>query len=346
MTREMNVTTPRSAAEEARDPSTSPDRLLELTRDHPELQAVIVSNPACPAVAREWILAINPEVRQLHQHAQPPSSEQAPPEPSADPPGEVEEPDPDGVSVWGDVFDRPPAPTPVGRSQKVQVAADRGVVPLGAAGGAGTAGSGPEPPAGLRPAPPPPEAEQDGRGRRGPWLVGCGCLILALILVVAVALGTYLWGGEDDSYQRPSSDPAAEQTQETAPEEESAEPEEDPVSPAPEDALELEEVRSPTGNIACSLAEDSVGCSVADRDFSEAGLEDCEQGAFSLQVAGDEAAPACGETFGSDSAPALEYDTSAVSGDVACTSEFDGMTCWNTRTGQGFFVNRVTYETF
>lgn len=101
-----------------------------------------------------------------------------------------------------------------------------------------------------------------------------------------------------------------------------------------------------TGNIACSLAEDSVGCSVADRDFSEAGLEDCEQGAFSLQVAGDEAAPACGETFGSDSAPALEYDTSAVSGDVACTSEFDGMTCWNTRTGQGFFVNRVTYETF
>lgn len=164
--------------------------------------------------------------------------------------------------------------------------------------------------------------------------------------MVAVALGTYLWGGEDDSYQRPSSDPAAEQTQETAPEEESAEPEEDPVSPAPEDALELEEVRSPTGNIACSLAEDSVGCSVADRDFSEAGLEDCEQGAFSLQVAGDEAAPACGETFGSDSAPALEYDTSAVSGDVACTSEFDGMTCWNTRTGQGFFVNRVTYETF
>src|SRR5690625_7753523 len=81
--------------------------------------------------------------------------------------------------------------------------------------------------------------------------------------------------------------PAAEQTQETAPEEESAEPEEDPVSPAPEDALELEEVRSPTGNIACSLAEDSVGCSVADRDFSEAGLEDCEQGVFSLQVAGD-----------------------------------------------------------
>src|SRR5699024_11784247 len=128
-------------------------------------------------------------------------------------------------------------------------------------------------PAGGRPAHPRPEAGQAGASRGSAWLVGCGCLILALILVVAVALGTYLWGGEDDSYQRPSSDPAAEQTQETAPEEESAEPEEDPVSPAPEDALELMEARSPTGNVACSLAEDSVGCSVADRDFSEAGLE-------------------------------------------------------------------------
>src|SRR5690625_7879532 len=80
--------------------------------------------------------------------------------------------------------------------------------------------------------------------------------------------------------------PAAEQTQETAPEEESAEPEEDPVSPAPEDALELEEVRSPTGNIACSLAEDSVGCSVADRDFSEIGRASCRERGEVAVVAG------------------------------------------------------------
>ena len=59
-----------------------------------------------------------------------------------------------------------------------------------------------------------------------------------------------------------------------------------------------------------------------------------------------EAASACGQTFGSESAPSLEYGDSAVSGEVACTSEFDGMTCWNTQTGKGFFVNRVTYETF
>lgn len=335
MTREMNVTMPRSAEQEARDLSTSPQRLLELTQQHPQLHRLIVLNPSCPAVARDWILATDPEAKRLFDAQQ-----------------QADEPDPDGVSVWGDIFDQPSAPPPVGRPQTVQVATDRGVVPLGAAGtGTPGEGSGPSPTAELPPAtapgaPPPPTAQQGGRDRRGLWLIGGGCLVLALILVAAAVLGLSLWGGDDDSYQRSSPDPAAEQTQETDPEEASAEPEEDPVSPAPEDALELEEVRSPTGNITCSLEEDSVGCSVEDRDFSEAGLEDCEQDRFSLQVTDGEAASACGQSFGSDSATALEYDTSAVSGDVACTSEFDGMTCWNTRTGQGFFVNRVTYETF
>lgn len=321
------MTTPRSAEQEARDPSTSPQRLLELTQQHPQLHRLIVVNPSCPAVARDWILATDPEARQVFDAQQ-----------------QTDDPDPDGVSVWGDIFDQPPAPIPVGRPQTVQVATDRGVVPLGAAG-TGTPQEGLEP-SPTSPAGPPPPVEPDGRDRRGLWLIGGSCLVLALILVAAAVLGLSRWSGEEDSYQRQSSDPGAEQTQESALEEDGAEPEEDPVSPAPQDALELEEIRSPTGNIAYALEEGSVGCSVEDRDFSEDGLEDCEQGPFSLQVADDEATAACGQTFGSESATALEYDTSAVSGDVACTSEFDGMTCWNTRTGQGFFVNRVTYQAF
>ena len=53
----------RSAAEEARDPSTTPERLLELTEKHPQLQKLIVLNPSCPDVARQWILATNPWAR-------------------------------------------------------------------------------------------------------------------------------------------------------------------------------------------------------------------------------------------------------------------------------------------
>lgn len=344
MTRETNVTTPRSAEQEARDPSTSPDRLLELTRDHPELQSLIVTNPACPAVARDWILASNPEAKQLSQEDRTAQGGRAGDAAAAGEAGSTDpaDVDPDGVSVWGDIFDQPAAPTPVGRSQTVRVPAERGVVPLGAAGTAEPRSPGPG-----TPAPPPPAKQPAGRDRRGLWIACCGCAVLALVLVAAAVLGgRYLWGGDDDSYQRSSSDPAAAQTQQTESAEESEEPEPDPVSPAPEGALELDEIRSPTGNITCSLDGGSVGCSVADRDFSDSGLEDCEQGPFSIEVADGEAATACGQSFDEPSSQTLEYDTSAVSEDVACTSAFDGMTCWNTLTGKGFFVNRTTYETF
>ena len=54
------MTGSRSAAQEAGDPSTSPERLLELTEKHPQLHRLIVLNPSCPDVARQWILATNP----------------------------------------------------------------------------------------------------------------------------------------------------------------------------------------------------------------------------------------------------------------------------------------------
>ena len=49
-----------STAEEAADPATSPERLLELTERHPQLHRLLVSNPSTPEVARQWILATNP----------------------------------------------------------------------------------------------------------------------------------------------------------------------------------------------------------------------------------------------------------------------------------------------
>ncbi|WP_441447097.1 variant leucine-rich repeat-containing protein, partial [Brachybacterium alimentarium] len=60
---------PRSSAEEARDPSTPPERLLELTEKHPQLQRTIVLNPSCPEVARSWILATNPWAKKAYDEA-------------------------------------------------------------------------------------------------------------------------------------------------------------------------------------------------------------------------------------------------------------------------------------
>lgn len=417
---------PRSAAQEAGDPSTSPERLLELTEKHPQLQKLIVLNPSCPEVARQWILATNPWAKQAYE-----ASLEDGPTDGAAPQEEV----PTEASVWGDLGTgasedpeppaapaapaaaaSPPAPdeTP---TPSVRIAQNAPVVPLGpvptGAAPASSPAAQPSPapapsasasPAQASPAPasspaapasaptaapavaaaqapwtydappapgayegapqpaygasaaftagaPPEEADAEEEGgsgtRRRAWYACGGCLLLALILVVVMALVGRAWlsGGEDEEYQRDSSTTAAEQSPTEEPSEEPTE-EPDPVSPAPAGAHEMTELRSPTGNISCMLEEDSVACSVVERDFGETGLEDCDNGPFSIQVAEGEAERACGTSFLSEAGTALEYDESATHGNMACTSRFDGMTCWNTLTGKGFMVNRVTYETF
>lgn len=364
---------PRSTAEEAGDPSTSPERLLELTEKHPQLHRLIVQNPSCPEVARQWILATNPWAKQAYEASR------------AEEPGAVEADaeDPDEVSVWGDLGARTAVSTDTAPQElpeeaptaPVRIAENAGVVPLGAS-------AAPAPAEGKTPASPAPAdsaapvhsaapadsaasafaaapagianqpAEDDGeRSRRRTWWACGGCLVLALLLVLVVALLGRAWlGGDDEEYQRDSSTSAAEEssppteqpTEEPTEEETSAEP----VSPAPEDAREMTSLRSPTGNISCELATDSVSCSVIEHDYSASGVEGCEDGPFSITVAAEDPARACGSSFVDDSADTLEYDDSAVHGDMACTSRFDGMTCWNTLTGKGFMVNRATYETF
>ncbi|ATG55611.1 hypothetical protein CFK41_13130 [Brachybacterium ginsengisoli] len=360
---------PRSAAQEASDPSTRPERLVELTEKHPQLQKLIVLNPSCPEVARQWILATNPWAKQAYEASL--ASEQE----------EPDEPEPDESSVWGDlgassaaVTDTAPQEIPEeAPTSSVRIAPDAGVVPLGA--------SSPVSPAPVSPAsaPPPvaaaaptsstapvaagaaggaggavawtPEGEPDdgSRTRRRTWYACGGCLLLALLLVILIALVGRAWlGGDDDEYQRDSSTTAQESPSEEPTEKpttaESTTP--DPVSPAPEDAREMTELRSPTGNISCMLEKDSVACSVKERDYGQNGQEDCSEGPFSVQVSGGETSAACGSSFLSDSAETLQYGESAKNGSMACTSRSEGMTCWNTITGKGFMVNRAEYDTF
>ncbi|MCT1910691.1 variant leucine-rich repeat-containing protein [Brachybacterium paraconglomeratum] len=482
----------RSTAEEAADPGTSPERLLELTEKHPQLHRLIVMNPSAPEVARQWILATNQWAKQAYEagtlqpdedddldkgeptqlHQVVPDEDQAPEESART---AATQPDPDDSAsasdevpealVWGTAAGAtgaaaadaagagaaradasaderpgttpPPAPPaqqapaggpapaaqpspsaqpPAEGSPSVRLSPNASVVPLGAApasqtspaaqtspasqaspapaagpptrqmpavaataastGAAASAAQHPAGPQGTHgqqypygeqgpssPGPasqgpasapppvgrPPQEEDHSDDGSRKRALIACGgCLVLALILLLVIGLGARaLFAPDEEQYQRDSSTTSAEAApEETTAEETTEETTEDPVSPAPEGAEEMSELRSPTGNISCHLEEDSVSCSLVERDFSEAGLEDCENGPFSITVAGEDAERACGSSFLSDSAPTLEYDRSAQRGDVACTSRFDGMTCWNVMTGKGFTVNKVSYETF
>ena len=398
------MTGSRSAAQEAGDPSTSPERLLELTEKHPQLHRLIALNPSCPDVARQWILATNPWAKKAYEqsleapedesgsaaneiadegadeddleptalHPVVPDEPAAHDDPSPAPPPESAPEDAEAVSAWGDFDDAslwgrtavaaPSAEPAAAGSSSVRISQDAGVVPLGPAAAdespaapmatfppAAAPGAAPVAAAhvGAGPVASAQEDERSGFSRRT-WFACGGCLLLALVLMVVLALGgRALLAGDEDEYQRDSSTTAQEAPSEQPAEEETTEePSQDPVSPAPEGAQEMTELRSPTGNISCLLEEGTVSCSLVDRDFSEAGLEDCEDGPFSIQVSDGEAATVCGSSFLSDEAQTLEYDDSAVYGDMACTSRFDGMTCWNTMTGKGFMANKVTYETF
>lgn len=190
--------------------------------------------------------------------------------------------------------------------------------------------------------------EDSGRSRATWWACG-GCLLLALIvaLVAIFGLRSFFSGGDDESAQQTSASSSASKEPSEKPSESKTEKstEAEDKSPAPDDAKDLSRVVSPTGNITCSLDDDSVGCSLDDRSFG-GDSEDCSSGPFSIGVADEKADLQCGTTFGGDSPTTLAYDESAAQGDTACRSESDGMTCWNVKTGHGFTVAKSGYETF
>lgn len=207
----------------------------------------------------------------------------------------------------------------------------------------------------------PPEAigaavatEQSRRsGALLPALLGfLGCLLLlALVILLAFTVGrTWLSDDSDGAYtQSPRTSAEKTTTEKPSPSSsptESASPttSEKDKSPAPEDAQEMTDLVSPSGNITCTLSEDSVGCTLQDQSY---GSDDgCEDGPFAIRVKDDEAEKECGTTYASSDSPVLAYGRSAKNGDMACESRATGMTCWNQHTGHGFSVNRASYDTF
>lgn len=201
-----------------------------------------------------------------------------------------------------------------------------------------------------------PEPADDGTQRRRTLMTCLGCGVLAFIVVLAPAVVWWSWQDQAaDEASSPTatrppadSDPSEKGGDQEEPEDPTDEPTEeptpDPVSPAPPDAKAMSSVASPSGNIVCSLAGDTVSCSLREHRLSEHCPTDQP---VSVQVEG-EAEPriGCGQDADDPQAPQLDYGASATDGTVACTSRKDGMTCWNTVTGRGFMVSRGTLDTF
>ncbi|MGP4058769.1 DUF6636 domain-containing protein [Mycobacterium sp. 4D054] len=107
---------------------------------------------------------------------------------------------------------------------------------------------------------------------------------------------------------------------------------------------------SPSGNIGCILAEDSVRCDIAARDWTPPprpadcpDFTDYGQGIY-LGPTGPARFVCAGDTA-LGSGPALDYGQLRVGGGLSCESEPSGIRCSNSH-GRGFAISRQAYQLF
>ena len=334
-------------ASRAADPTTSHDELYELAGNHPELRPLIAENPNTYPELVDWLASLgDPQIdaalrrRGDATQAMPASggaaATQSMPPLHADT-GTFEEHVPTQDDAQQDESAYYPA-APMYPAASGYPAAQQ----QPAAHWAGYAA-------------PEHAGQERAERRRG----GAGCclfIVMGILLVGAVAAALFLlplqiFGDDDEPQQDDAAEQAPEEAQEgeQAPEEDSADQDEagdeeaaeDEARPAPEDATEMSAFSAPSENIHCEVGGDSVSCTIQEYDFDAP--EDCD-GPITVTVGEDgEAQTSCGGTVSSQPNQ-LDYGQSAASGDFACTSSQVGFECWNTQTGNGFFMARETIE--
>lgn len=325
-------------ASRAADPVTSHEELYELASDHPELRPLIAENPNTYPDLVDWLASLgDPEIdaalrrRGDATQAMPTSgaanATQAMPQLHAD----------------TGTFEHQ---APLQEETPEEEAAYYPAAPAYPAAAAYP------PHAQQQPAQPWPgyaEPERASRRRSGAGcclLIVMGFLLGGAVVAALFLLPFQLFGDDEDEPQQDGVEQDTEEEQapeEPTPEEDEAaqDEEEDEVRPAPEDAVEMDSFSAPSENINCEVSGDSVSCTIDEYEFESP--EDCD-GPVTLTVDGDGQTEAtCGGSVSSQPSN-LDYGETAASGDFACSSSQAGFECWNTQTGNGFFLARESYE--
>ncbi|WP_143236810.1 hypothetical protein [Actinomyces urinae] len=115
---------------------------------------------------------------------------------------------------------------------------------------------------------------------------------------------------------------------------------------APNEAKNLELISAPSGNILCKLTDGSVACTVLETEEGMQGQGGACGGGFVTVVANAEGVKRdCSLRVNAEGTTKMDYGQFGKSGDVACGSQFNGISCWNVKTGQGFAVSRQGWTT-
>ena len=183
------------------------------------------------------------------------------------------------------------------------------------------------------------------------WILGAVAIVAVVAVVVWFVLSNH--GGGDDSA---TEDPAPTAAQSEAPKTDnpskkpspSASPTPSPTptqkitAPAPANAVEMSTYTAPSGNITCTLGDDSVTCTIKEHNFTptDASCRNSASSPVTWTVKKDgSATSSCGGSFSSSGAQ-LQYGSAAKNNSFACTSSEDGIECWSQVTGQGFKMSR------
>lgn len=190
-------------------------------------------------------------------------------------------------------------------------------------------------------------APKEEKERRGFPMMGLVLGILGLIAVILLGFVIYVFkrgyeGPATNSNTTPSTSSSAPAQATPSP---SATTEEPVKYPAPADAITVDSFSSPSGNITCSFTADGVSCGIKESDWAEDGYASCSGSQVGvLSATKDKAGQSC-ESAVPGGGNALAYGAAATKSDFACHSTEDGISCWNTKTGQSFALARGGWMT-
>ena len=190
-------------------------------------------------------------------------------------------------------------------------------------------------------------ARKEEKESRGFPMMGLVLGILGLIAVILLGFVIYVFkrgyeGPATNSNTTPSTSSSAPAQATPSP---SATTEEPVKYPAPAGAITVDAFASPSGNITCSFTTDGVSCGIKESDWAEDGYASCSDGQVGVLTASkDKAGQSC-ESAVPGGGNALAYGAAATKGDYACHSTQDGVSCWNTKTGQSFALARGGWMT-
>ena len=190
-------------------------------------------------------------------------------------------------------------------------------------------------------------APAENTGRRG--LSAMSIVLIILGIVAAVLLGFVIYvftrGYEGPAKGDNSSQSSAASPSPTPTPSPSATAEETVKYPAPAGAITVDSFSSPSGNITCAFTADSVSCGIGESDWAEEGYTACARGQVGvLSATKDKAEQSCVSRVPAGG-NALAYGAAATKGDYACHSTRDGISCWNTKSGQSFALARAGWMT-